>query len=1247
MRAFAVCAAVVVLSRAAHADDFVIPGASNEAGMKTRVAVVNRSGVASTARFRFLGDGSAVAERAIPPMGTLVVGDVLSELWGLSEQRGTVLVNTDQAAAAFAYRYVEVGEGGRAGSALAVMGREDLLGAGRTADFLWARREAVIDLYLGAAGSAVDVTVWSGEGKKLGTRTVAGEESTVRVGLGELLEGEMGVARVQVDVKSGQAAVSMDLPGAEPGRWATVAPLLEGDEGQELTLSPAYRGAEMEGLALRSDVRLFNAGSRAAQVTVLMGGERQAFPLGAGSMVEVGDVVGTWFDSEAKQGSIKITATLPVSAQSRTVGGSSFEVKAVPRALPVLLAGSAALLGGLRGAAAAQALQLQGDVERDGSAELTLRDVIGQVAAGTTVTVAKGQFRQDLLTDLFPGVALPEDGVLEVRSGEGKLDVAMLRVDRTAGDVDWVEPVPAEPVGECARPVISSITTSDRNMTAPGEARIAWATRQADSVRLDPQGQELTASGETTLPVAANTLLFLVAKNGCGESTAEIRFAVGTPSIGGLSVTGNGGQAGGEPGQIFTVGLNGVADAGAVTRFILRDGSKMEMVIAVDGVSEDGLPYGRIPYLADAAVEAGYRTGNFTVAAAVGEKETAGAPLEIRPLGAVSDPVGELRTLLDRFAELRAVLEGGLDEAGSAEAAKVDAEIRRVLDQIEATGQGTLTYGAASAGSVEVKLPDVAALVALNRNYLAQGAKVEFLGKSKAASTREKYAGSCIDDKLQNHSWCKEKERLEQELWLLNDPQPQVFDNDLLDQAFAQGRDEAIQYITKRLQESALNALLGRVRLMLDWMKVVCALQPIRLDGFEVAPKRFPITRRGFTMATELRANLVPKYKQQELAEKQQNEEATRILAQIPQKYNSQKPLIEPAVKAFAKTMYGEFDRQLAALIQQYVPSLEESQQVQVGRCDIDKFYGALNGPDQFSYDPKRAVIVPVETRDERWGRDFYYFQGRRRGLETMCVRPLLDSFLYSRRLLEEMGGRSPSARSKVCDDIQVAGIRSGLAAGVRTDLIPQRMLVHEAEVSAVGQGSVSVDSSTLNAWCFCDDQAQSGIILPGVTQKGQEITESTQHAQSFRWRESWANVLVQKTGPSKWQVRMKTNAVREEANSRVQYHDALAQVRLSLDLPANRANSHTMEIEIQQTPPCQRPASYTLAFSGETGGTASVSQPGQYPFQAFHRYFTGFERGTMQINLGGGQSGFQTVTTACGLVATITMWDGPAAAPQ
>jgi hypothetical protein len=104
--------------------------------------------------------------------------------------------------------------------------------------------------------------------------------------------------------------------------------------------------------------------------------------------------------------------------------------------------------------------------------------------------------------------------------------------------------------------------------------------------------------------------------------------------------------------------------------------------------------------------------------------------------------------------------------------------------------------------------------------------------------------------------------------------------------------------------------------------------------------------------------------------------------------------------------------------------------------------------------------------------------------------------------------------------------------------------------------------------------------------------------------------------------------------------------VRVNFTNPPNRNNSHTIGISVTQSPPCQRPASFTGSVSGETGGSANIFQAPSNPFRPFKRFYTGFERGQIQFNLGGELSGFQSVTTDCKLTAIIDLLGGPPSEP-
>jgi hypothetical protein len=1219
--------------------DLIVTGVSNGSGVRTRLTVTNRSETVAVLKIRLIGTGLDAVEKPIPALGTLIIPDVPAE-WGLSDWRGVLIVSLDQPAVVVAHRYIDVGEGGRAGSALPVVDRDELLKPPMVGDFLWAPASAALDLYTAQANTEVDVSVWDASGNRLGSRNIKSDEAWHRLELSSLVAGDWTGVRLEVKVKAGRAALSLDVPDPNTGRWATVAPIIEGMEGRDLQLAPAYHAMEVNGLHVRTDLRLFNPGRTAARITAQLGEQQYTVDIAAKATLQVEDVLAAWFGiQDPAQGVLRIQSTLPVIASARTTGGESFELRRVSQTPSSASYGTPALLGGLRGPASRKILGLlAGPLEV--TADLTLTDTQGQLVAKTTLNLAAGEWRQDALDDLFAGVSIPDDTTLEVRTFSGPVDAMLLSVDNVAGDVDLVEPQVLVDSPVCAQPVISNLNALPRNLPAAGDVRFYWATRQADSVAFVPLAESVPASGERTVRVTQTSAFQLVARNACGETSAIVSVSVGAPVLRSITAVGATAPGSGEPGQLFTLALDNLGDRSRLTAMILRSANQLEIRLPIVSFDDAGVPYGRIPLLVDSTAPSGYRTGAFTISAEIDGVETATIPLTIRPMAQVDDPVGAMRTLLDGLAAARLAPASDAERDAFAVAAGIDTGLRQLLNEIAASGQGTLRYATAAAGTVIVRRADLAAIIALNRNLLAQSeSPVVVAAGIRAAASGVRAIGTCIDDKMPHMKACRDKEHAEKALWLITDPHPQVFNNEELDKAFEQGRDAAVRYLTKKLQESALNAVLGRLKLILNWTNLVCALQPIRLDGFDVRPRQFDILKTGYGTPTELWALFVPKYKQNEVAQKLEAEEAKKVMDQVPKKYDLLKPLIEPEVKTYVHAVFGDLDSDIAAWIKKNIPSLQENDSKQVGKCDIARFYASLNGPQEDKYDPKKAVLIPVGTDRADWGRDLYIFQGKRKGPETMCIRPFGGKFLLSPNQLERFKSHPELVGN--CEFPGGVGV-GGKSGGTRLDLIPTREIVHVSEISVRGTPTLSVTSATANAWCFCDDQAQSGIILPGVMAPAAPVTGSGQYQHSFKWRKSAAVIEVRKFGESRWEIDLSTNAEREVINQRVQFHDALAQVRVNFTNPANRENTHTIALTVTQKQGCQRPASFSGFVSGETGGSTNIIQNPTNPFQPFKRYYTGFERGQIQFNLGGELRGFETVTTSCKLSAVLELLDGP-----
>jgi hypothetical protein len=1261
------------------AADLLVQGVSNTNSQKTRLTLSNRAAFDTQATLSFVGQPDAPpvepVTRTLPPLTTLVLGDVLSELWGLSEQQGTVLITTDQPTIVSAVKYIETDSGGRAGSPLPVSYSEDLLTPSSFGDLLWIQQtadapgsSAILSVYVAKPDTQVDIRLFDSEGTQIAANSIQSGPATLLIPIASMVEGPLSLARAQLKVISGSATAALEVVDNQTGYRTTASVLQAGMDGKAFVLASAYHLTSRQNAQLQTGIRLFNPASAAARITFSYQSATKTLDLPPKGLLEINDILGDLFEAElGAQGRVDLQSTQSIFASLRTLSmpqpadetaasTAYAELRPAAGVQPLITTGETAVIAGLRGSGAQLLLNLRASASADAQADLILRDTDGQSIAGATLNLEKSTTTSQNLADLFPGVSIPDDAILEIQALTGDLDPSLLIIDSTTADADILAAQVSTAEPACARPEISFVNTSSRNLVAPGEVTFSWATKLADNVSLSPGAESFPASSSFTAKVAATTTFRLLATNSCGETVASLPVSVGSPKLTSISVEGaTGSAAEGQPGQLFAITLDNVGDVSGLSGLILREGTRSEQLIPLAGFTDDGVPFARIPYLADSAVSSGYRSGSFTLTAVVEGKETATIPFTIQPLPVVADPVAEFRLLLDRLAAAGRDELAQLPDASEAVLAslaistRMEADLRKMLSDIEATGKGVLALGQPAktttpAPSVTVTRNDLAALLALNANYLASvPADPAPDPQPKSAAQAPRNLGTCIKDKQPYIPLCKAIEDTVSSLWILTDPAPQVFNNQELDQAFQKGRDAAVDYMKRRLQESALNGVAAKLNLMLNWTNILCAIQPIRLKRFDLVPKFFPITRDGYPIAAELRAVLVPKFKDKDIANVIIDQETKKIMDQIPQKYKDEKQLIEPVVKTFVQSLYGDLNNELAALIQKYIPGVKNEATYQVGKCDIARFYAKRNGPEETKFDPATVIIKPVDTGNPNWGRDAYKLQGVRKGPETMCIRPFAGSFLPSAEVLAK-GLFPPQSNSNMCQ-FQTGPITTGRQAASppsepRFDLRPERVLVHFTEVNADGQASLAVTSSDLNSWCWCLDQNPTGNVSPGKLFSGDlPIADGTYYSDTFSWRNSGttAKVSASKLSDETWLLFLKMNRV---VNERGTFGDSLARIKVRFNNPPNRENSQTIGLDISVDPGCISPIAISGFVSGPTGGSINIVQAPKYPFAPLKQSYPGATTGTLMITVGGDFSGFPNGVSSCAVAAKVQLFD-------
>jgi hypothetical protein len=134
-----------------------------------------------------------------------------------------------------------------------------------------------------------------------------------------------------------------------------------------------------------------------------------------------------------------------------------------------------------------------------------------------------------------------------------------------------------------------------------------------------------------------------------------------------------------------------------------------------------------------------------------------------------------------------------------------------------------------------------------------------------------------------------------------------------MDQAYSRGVDALRDYISDKVKNSALYTVMTKLNIMAHWIYILCVLQPIRLDRFDVRPPKYQVG--VYLGSTELHAILVPKYKTaKEIADASVKEQTKALMRQIPKKYEFLKPVLEPLVETGIKAGIGDFEGSRASM---------------------------------------------------------------------------------------------------------------------------------------------------------------------------------------------------------------------------------------------------------------------------------------------------------------------------------------------
>ena len=410
-----------------------------------------------------LGTSVETVTRTVVAGETLVLPNVLQELWGGGDLAGAARLTSTQDLLISARTYNNADPAGTFGLGLEVVRDANLLTAGETGHVGWISESpdgskgfrTNVGIVLPTAGSAVDAIVYGTGGTELGRRTFSGGPLATQVSIRDIASGDLSVARLELRVTAGTAtgygAVVDNVTGdgfavqprrVTPGTWA------------DLFLDGAAHAPGQFKTVFRTDARLVNPDVVPRRVTIsgvsLVANGRPVTAstfreVPARGVIELNDVLGDVLGApDGTSGSLRFETDGPLLVLGRTSNinpdGSTFgSVQRTTDASGYLSIGRTGVFIGLRESRTAPGFRTNvGFLSGPGGAvlDLVLRDRAGTAIVTRTEAVNLGAyvFSQPSLSELFPGTTIPDEATLEVTPTDGTVDVYTSFIDNGTGD---------------------------------------------------------------------------------------------------------------------------------------------------------------------------------------------------------------------------------------------------------------------------------------------------------------------------------------------------------------------------------------------------------------------------------------------------------------------------------------------------------------------------------------------------------------------------------------------------------------------------------------------------------------------------------------------------------------------------------------------------------------------------------------------------------------------------------------------
>jgi hypothetical protein len=1020
----------------AQAADYYVFGVSNMqtssgAQWSTELSIANQ-GSAALLTFSLLTTADQVAPapetKTVAPGQTLVLHDVIAELWGMSGRSGVLKVTTDQPVLITAAKSAP----GRYGTRLPVIGEQRALSAGQIGDSLWIQQDSSastsISLALETADAAVDLILFDANGAKLTTVTLSGGPQVINTEVAALTTSDLPLGRAEVRVRSGRAAGYYEVLDSTSGDLMGTGLMGAADTDRSLKL-----GGAVHGQGLETDIRIFNPATAEATVNITAGANSAAVTIPARGLLQLSGVLPNFLNvTDDWTGHLSFFSYTPIEVTARTstteAGGGLFgELHGADASASLYDQGSTSFIQSLDATATLLSRAGAGGAE----AQLSLLDGSGTRVASATLALDANATRADAIADLFPGITVPEVASLQMDVQSGTVDAGALVRDPDTGDPAYLASEPVLP-GGCTAPVIDSFTASTRSLFTPGKVSFSWSTRSADSVDVSPYGSSLPQVGTLTADVDETAVVTLTASNDCSSDTRKIAVAVGPPApsaiLGGVTSASTGGPAA-SPGQTIAVQFDNLADPANIDVIVLVAPDGAERPLTPEAVTTTGALAFRLPLWGDSTSPSGYRTGDIVIAAESGGKRTASLPFTILPLTYAGDPIAGFRALLDRvaasaqdaFSSLRqdpaaAAIVGAQQQA----AGVIEASLRAMVDAIAANGKSTQNWGTADLLSVTVTRDHLATLLAFNDNAQNTPLPGDITGLAhqspakQQAAQRGANALNCLNVRIPLIAACKNLEAGHRAA----DPVSDFLHlADSIDKTDLQkiGVKEIQDRIRKKFAASFLGMVGKRLSGWLNVLEITCKVEPIRLDSFLVTPSSFQATLiRGEPTRLALKAQMTPDYDQKNLAKDIEKKELDRYMQELNKSAHLSAEESK-AVRDFLQNLLFDFNADYDKAISDVVKGLGQlkpKDSVQVGTCDLDKFYAEKNGPKD-AYDPHKSIVQAATSRADFGDMTFYYYGRRAPAQERFCVYPLVQNFLFHQNLERSNTALNITARKK------------------------------------------------------------------------------------------------------------------------------------------------------------------------------------------------------------------------------------------